>query len=118
MASGRDTPVGQSVNFTLNINTPTQIAVANPNRHYLLALNTDQANNVSISIGTTNMAAGVRKADIVLQPNAQYVEGPAGLMGFGFTSTPLSNMFANSVPTGDISAIAIAGTPVLSFIEQ
>jgi hypothetical protein len=93
------TPAGQTGNYTLNAAAPTQLAVANGSRRYGLIVNEDYVNAIRYAFGTNNSASTT--VGHYLGPR-RYFEFPTG----------------SPIPQGDVSAIALAGTPAISWLEE
>ena len=89
---------GITTPFTLNTIAPIQIAGSNSGRTYGKIENLDYVNGVWYAFGTNNGAA--KNACHWLGPR-RYFEFPVG-----------------RVIQGDLSAIADAGTPIISWIEE
>lgn len=86
---------GVTMVFTLNASTPTQIAPANSGRRWLLITNSDPSNTIAVGFGTNNGATTVMH-----QIPAQCA------------------MELLAPPYGDVSAIALAGTPQCAYTES
>ncbi len=102
---------GLTTTFVLNPNTPIQLGAALPNpdgRRYMLIQNLDKSNYIAWAHGTGNQAT-VQHHQIA----------PGGFCEFTWKS-PAD---VPSLPqpgwglTGDISAIAVSGTPMISYLE-
>lgn len=89
---------GVSTNFTLSTSAPTQIALSNNGRKYGMLVNEDFNNAVRFAIGTNNGASS----------SVGHYLGPRR-----YWETPTS-----ASVQGDISAIALSGTPSVVWIEE
>ena len=89
---------GVSTFLVLGTGAPTQVAGPNDQRRYILITNNDKVNAAAIAFGTNN---GATANHHVIQGGGwfEYLERP------GWTNP------------GDVSAIAVSGTPTLSYLE-
>ena len=89
---------GVSTSFILGTGAPTQLAGPNDQRRYILITNNDKVNAAAIAFGTNNGATA----------NHHVIQGGGW---FEYLVRP-----GWAIP-GDISAIAVSGTPTLSYLE-
>jgi hypothetical protein len=76
------------------------VALYNPGRSYMFIQNRDNANGVTFAVATQNQATG----------NHHYIP-PGGFYEYG----PVEPGWA---PLGDISMIAVSGSPIINFLER
>src|SRR3981189_1884401 len=89
---------GVTTQFQLSSTTPTQLALPNNGRSYLLIPNLDLAATIWIGFGTNNGAA---VGMVPIPPSTANVISYLELSG--------------NLPKGDVSAIASAGSPLISY---
>jgi hypothetical protein len=102
---------GVTTAFTLNPNTPVQLSLALPDpdgRLYVLITNNDKSNAVAFAHNTGNQAT------------AQHHVIPPGSF-YEFRFKPVSGGYPFPEKSwglvGDISAIAVSGSPQISYLE-
>ena len=90
---------GVTTSFTLSTGASTQLGNINPNRRYILINNNDKSNAVAFAHSTGNQATAQHHQ---IPPGSFYEFGPFE-PGWGLL--------------GDIAAIAVSGTPQISYLE-
>lgn len=99
---------GVTLTFALSTTASVQLSVGLANRHGFLIQNNDLSNVLAVGFGTNNAATA---AMFMVQPGSTFSMGESGNVGgTGPQQGP-------AVPTTDIAAIAVTGTPNLCFME-
>lgn len=98
---------GVTTVFTLNATSPTQLANANSGRQYLIITNYDLVATVWIGFGTNNTAT------------VGMIPIPPSAAAAGSTVPNVISYLELTIPViGDVSAIASAGNPLISYTER